>query len=113
MRPAGLRAFEARAENRSGIYSYEQRRDRIEEPYGSLLKKNAGAWAFFQTQPRSYRKAAGMVGGQREKGRDPAQAAPQAHRGFVAGAPHPAVHAGGASGAAAANRAPQERNGLT
>lgn len=59
MRPAGLKAFEARRENRSGIYSYEQRRDRLEEPYESLLRKNADAWAFFQAQPRSYRKAAG------------------------------------------------------
>ncbi len=59
MKPAGLKAFEARRENRSGIYSYEQRRDRLEEPYGSMLKKNADAWAFFQAQPSSYRKAAG------------------------------------------------------
>jgi uncharacterized protein YdeI (YjbR/CyaY-like superfamily) len=59
MRPAGLTAFRARRENRSGIYSYEQRRDQLEEPYGSMLKKNAAAWAHFQTQPPSYRKAAG------------------------------------------------------
>jgi uncharacterized protein YdeI (YjbR/CyaY-like superfamily) len=59
MKPAGLNAFQARQENRSGIYSYEQRRDRLEELYGSLLKENADAWAFFQTQPSSYRKAAG------------------------------------------------------
>jgi uncharacterized protein YdeI (YjbR/CyaY-like superfamily) len=59
MRPAGLKAFQARTENRSGIYSYEQRRDRLEEPYESILKKNTDAWAFFQAQPSSYRKAAG------------------------------------------------------
>jgi uncharacterized protein YdeI (YjbR/CyaY-like superfamily) len=59
MRPAGLTAFKARRENRSGIYSYEQRRDQLEEPYRSLLKTNADAWAHFQAQPPSYRKAAG------------------------------------------------------
>lgn len=59
MRPAGLMAFEARRENRSGIYSYEQRRDRLEEPYASMLKKHKAAWAFFQAQPPGYRKVTG------------------------------------------------------
>lgn len=59
MRPAGLAAFQARRENKSGIYSYEQRRDELEEPYAGLLRKNKAAWAFFQAQPPSYRKAAG------------------------------------------------------
>ena len=57
MQPAGLQAFEARRENKSGIYSYEQRRVDLEEPYNRLLKKNKAAWSFFQTQPASYRKA--------------------------------------------------------
>jgi uncharacterized protein YdeI (YjbR/CyaY-like superfamily) len=59
MQPAGLKAFEARRENKSGIYSYEQRRDELEEPYAGVLKKNKAAWTFFQSQPQSYRKAAG------------------------------------------------------
>jgi uncharacterized protein YdeI (YjbR/CyaY-like superfamily) len=59
MRPAGLRAFEARVENRSGIYSYEQRSDRLDEPYERLLERNKAAWKFFQAQTPSYRKAAG------------------------------------------------------
>jgi uncharacterized protein YdeI (YjbR/CyaY-like superfamily) len=58
VRPTGLEAFEARRENRSGIYSYEQRRAQLEEPYASLLKKHKTAWDFFQAQPPSYRKAA-------------------------------------------------------
>jgi uncharacterized protein YdeI (YjbR/CyaY-like superfamily) len=57
MRPAGLTAFEARAENRSGIYSYEQRSVDLPEPYGGTLQKNAAAWAFLESQPASYRKA--------------------------------------------------------
>jgi uncharacterized protein YdeI (YjbR/CyaY-like superfamily) len=59
MKPAGFKAFEARKENRFGIYSYEQRGVELEGPYGSMLKKNADAWSFFQAQPSSYRKAAG------------------------------------------------------
>lgn len=59
MRPAGQKAFAARTENKSGIYSYEQRRSELEEPYNSRLKKNKAAWDFFQTQPPSYRKAVG------------------------------------------------------
>ena len=53
---AGLRAFQARRENRSGIYSYEQRLDRLPEPYQGKLKKAKAAWTFFQSQPPSYRK---------------------------------------------------------
>lgn len=59
MRPTGLAAFAARTENRSGIYSYEQRRDQLEEPYAAILKKKRGAWEFFQAQPPSYRKVIG------------------------------------------------------
>jgi uncharacterized protein YdeI (YjbR/CyaY-like superfamily) len=59
MQPTGLKAFEARRENKCGIYAYEQRRDCLEEPYAGILKKNQAAWSFFQAQPPSYRKAAG------------------------------------------------------
>lgn len=59
MHPAGLRAFEARKENKSGIYSYEQRTENLPEPFGSMLKENKAAWDFFHTQPSSYRRAAG------------------------------------------------------
>lgn len=56
MGPAGLKAFAARAENKSGIYSYEQRRPELEEPYASVLRRNKRAWNFFRAQPPSYRK---------------------------------------------------------
>ena len=59
MSPAGLDAFRARRENRVGIYSYEQRRDRLEEPYAGILARNNRARRFFDAQPSSYRKAAG------------------------------------------------------
>lgn len=58
MRPAGLKAFEARKENRTGIYSYEQRSADLVEPYLSRMKKNKAAWEFFQSQPAGYRKQA-------------------------------------------------------
>src|SRR5436305_5604059 len=58
MRPAGLKAFEARKENRSGIYSYEQRPEELIEPYLGMLKENEAAFTFFQAQAPSYRRAA-------------------------------------------------------
>jgi uncharacterized protein YdeI (YjbR/CyaY-like superfamily) len=71
MRPAGVTAFAARRENKSGIYSYEQRRDRLEEPYAGLLEKNKRAWEFFQAQPPGYRKQMGwrIVSAKREETR--------------------------------------------
>jgi uncharacterized protein YdeI (YjbR/CyaY-like superfamily) len=56
MMPAGLKAFEARREYKSGIYSYEQRRTEFDEPYLSQMKSSKNAWEFFQAQPPSYRK---------------------------------------------------------
>jgi len=59
MRPTGLKAFAARIENKSGIYSYEQRSTELSQPYAKVLKKNNAAWNFFQTQSPSYRKMIG------------------------------------------------------
>jgi uncharacterized protein YdeI (YjbR/CyaY-like superfamily) len=56
MQAAGLKAFEARKENRSGIYAYEQRSPELVEPYLGKLKQNKTAWKFFEVQPPSYRK---------------------------------------------------------
>lgn len=58
MTPAGLKAFEARKANRSGIYSYEQRTAELPPEYEKGLKANRAACTFFQAQPASYRKAA-------------------------------------------------------
>jgi uncharacterized protein YdeI (YjbR/CyaY-like superfamily) len=56
---AGLAAFERRAEEKAGIYSYEQRHaaafDRAQE---RRFRANRRAWDFFQSQPPSYRTAA-------------------------------------------------------
>jgi uncharacterized protein YdeI (YjbR/CyaY-like superfamily) len=56
MTPAGLKAYAARRENRSGIYSYEQRSAELPEPYAGMLRKNGAAWRFFEAQPPGYRK---------------------------------------------------------
>jgi uncharacterized protein YdeI (YjbR/CyaY-like superfamily) len=56
MQPAGLKAYQARKEYRSGIYSYEQRSPELVEPYLGKLKRNKTAWKFFAAQPPSYRK---------------------------------------------------------
>src|SRR5262249_36070143 len=56
MRPAGRKAFAARLENKSGIYSYEQRPADLVEPYRTIFRKNKRAWAFFEAQPPGYKK---------------------------------------------------------
>lgn len=57
MQEAGLKAFAAREEYRSGIYSYEQRSAELPDHYGKILRKNKAARKFFEAQPVSYRKA--------------------------------------------------------
>jgi uncharacterized protein YdeI (YjbR/CyaY-like superfamily) len=58
MRPAGIQAFEARQESRSGIYSFEQRDIQFEKAQERRFRANAAAWKFFQSQPPSYRHLA-------------------------------------------------------
>jgi uncharacterized protein YdeI (YjbR/CyaY-like superfamily) len=57
--PAGRAAFERRADDRTAIYSYEQRRNAKLEPEQELrLQADEAAHAFFASQPPSYRRAA-------------------------------------------------------
>ena len=59
MRPAGLKAFAERAEERSGIYAYEQRAGaELGAEFEGLFRANEPAWAWFQAQPAGYRKTA-------------------------------------------------------
>lgn len=59
MRPAGLAAFERRSGDRTGIYSYEQRRQAaLGEEHERRFRENAKAWEWFQSQPPWYRRAA-------------------------------------------------------
>jgi uncharacterized protein YdeI (YjbR/CyaY-like superfamily) len=59
MRPAGLAAFEARSDERSAMYSYEQRHIAALEPEDKArFRSNESAWAWFEARPASYRTAA-------------------------------------------------------
>ena len=59
MRPAGLRAFDARRPERTAIYSYEQRHAAtFDEPFEAQFRVDESAWAFFTARPPSYRQAA-------------------------------------------------------
>src|SRR6266700_6468147 len=52
MRSTSLKAFAARIENKSGIYSYEQRNTELTQRYARLLKKNKAASNFFKNGRR-------------------------------------------------------------
>lgn len=71
MRPAGLAAFQLRKENKSGIYSYEQRSEKLPKPYEKVIKRNKTAWAFFQAQSPWHRKTVGwwLVSAKKEETR--------------------------------------------
>ncbi|MES2958642.1 MAG: YdeI/OmpD-associated family protein [Pseudomonadota bacterium] len=58
MQDAGRVAYAARRENRSGVYSFEQRSVELPETYAAQLRAAPAAWADFQRRPPSYRKAA-------------------------------------------------------
>jgi uncharacterized protein YdeI (YjbR/CyaY-like superfamily) len=59
MRPAGRRAFEARREDRSGIYSYERRDEAVFSPmFEKRFRARKRAWAWFEAQPKGYRRNA-------------------------------------------------------
>ena len=59
MWPAGLRAFEAREDAKSGVYTYEQRH-LIELPaeFAARLAANEDAARWFEKAPAGYRKMA-------------------------------------------------------
>jgi uncharacterized protein YdeI (YjbR/CyaY-like superfamily) len=72
MRPAGRTAFESRADEDSGVYSYEQRRDaQLDGTQQALFQAHEKAWSFFQEQPPWYRKAAAwwVISAKREETR--------------------------------------------
>jgi len=59
MQPAGLKAYEARSDERSAIYSYEQRHGaELDDEYEQQFRANKKAWDFFQAQAAWYKKAA-------------------------------------------------------
>jgi len=59
MRPSGVKAFEARKGDKTGIYAYEQRKNaRLAPAYEKQFRANKKAWEFFQGQPPWYRRTA-------------------------------------------------------
>lgn len=59
MHPAGLKAFEARTEVRSGVYSYEQRHSvELDQAYERRFRRNKKAWEYFTSKAPSYRTTA-------------------------------------------------------
>jgi uncharacterized protein YdeI (YjbR/CyaY-like superfamily) len=59
VRPAGRKAFEARSEDRSGVYSFERGEDaKLEPAQEKRFRADADAWEFFQAQPPGYRRTA-------------------------------------------------------
>ena len=58
MRDAGLKAYEQRQDARSGIYAYEQKDVGFDEAMGETFRAHAEGWAFFESAPPWYRRAA-------------------------------------------------------
>jgi len=59
MQPAGLKAFEKRSDDKSAIYSYEQRKTaKLSGDYEKKFRAQKKAWEFFQSQPPWYRRVA-------------------------------------------------------
>jgi uncharacterized protein YdeI (YjbR/CyaY-like superfamily) len=57
MRPAGLKAFALRKEEKSGIYAYENRKSAVlGKAEEKQFRARPKAWEFFQRQPAGYRK---------------------------------------------------------
>jgi len=74
MQPAGLRAFQARDEKKSGVYSFEQQRKdaRLSARQLKQFRAKAKAWKFFQAQPAGYQRIAAfyVVSAKREETRE-------------------------------------------
>ena len=58
MRPAGLKAFEARDPVKSGIYSFERETAALPPAYEKSFRANRTAWTFWEAQPPGYKRLA-------------------------------------------------------
>jgi uncharacterized protein YdeI (YjbR/CyaY-like superfamily) len=59
MQPAGLKVFEQRTDERSAIYSYEQRQSaRLSGAFEKQFRANKKAWDFFRAQAPLYQRVA-------------------------------------------------------
>ena len=81
MQPAGLKAFEAKRENRSGIYAYEQRPQEFDEPYLGADEERQGGVDVLPGSVAVLPPDADLVRGERQAGGDAAEAAEKTDRG--------------------------------
>jgi uncharacterized protein YdeI (YjbR/CyaY-like superfamily) len=59
MQPAGLKALEQRTDERSAIYSYEQRQSaKLSGPFEKQFRASKRAWEFFRAQAPWYQRTA-------------------------------------------------------
>jgi uncharacterized protein YdeI (YjbR/CyaY-like superfamily) len=59
MTPAGLRAYEARTPERTGVYSFERAEAaQLPPEFEQRFRAEADAWAWFEARPPSYRRTA-------------------------------------------------------
>jgi len=69
MQAAGLAAFDERKEEKSAIYSFEQKDPQLGHEEEKLFKKNKTAWKYFKEQAPWYQRAASwwVVSAKREE----------------------------------------------
>jgi uncharacterized protein YdeI (YjbR/CyaY-like superfamily) len=56
MHPAGLAAFAARDEKKTGVYSFEKRPENFPADLEKIFRAKSKAWRFWQAQPPGYRR---------------------------------------------------------
>jgi len=56
MHRAGTEAYERRAPERTGIYSFENAPRKLPPEYEKTFRQNKAAWKFFQEQPPGYKR---------------------------------------------------------
>lgn len=58
MMPAGLAAFEARTENRTGVYAFEGKAAAFTAAEEQLFRQNKKAWSYWEAAPAGYKRTA-------------------------------------------------------
>ena len=58
MRPAGMKAFEARDAKKTGIYSFERETATLPAEFAKVFRANTKAWKFWEAQPPGYQRLA-------------------------------------------------------
>lgn len=56
MQPAGLAAFAARSDAKTGVYAFEQAAPELADADLRAFKNSKAAWKFFEAQPPGYRR---------------------------------------------------------